>query len=772
MLKNNQILILAEKKSVAENYIKALNLTHTGKNVYQNKTGDITVTYAAGHLYTAYDAKDYDEKYTAWKKETLPVIPEKFKYKPINDRTKTPLRKEIEQTIKAMLEKNPSAEIVIATDPDREGEVIARLILDKIGVPEANRTRVWMCEGLSREIILQGLEERKSDREYDVLAQSGFAQKESDWNLGINLSRMVSIIKNEKFTLGRVQTALLKEIYRNENSRKLFVSVPYYQLKAVTKTGTVFNLLNPYDDGINFKDRLSLEKIKNEIEAEGRYTVTEKKVEVKKVNPPHLYCLSTLQMDCHRLYSYSPSQTLEIAQSLYNEKGVSSYPRTDCEYLSEEDYDMIIRLYNKLKSTDDKDCYEENLKMENHEVFDSAKLTGHHAIIPTTVYENKDNRDYAVYELIRNRFMMQFMNSYVYEEQKAVVRCGQYRLRGEGKKIVEAGWKRIEKRLKEESEKKPIEENEGEEGEIESVEIITKHTLPEELYTQASLLSFMKNPLKAKGEIKVKLGTAATQGETIKKLFDMEYIREDKKKIRITEKGTQLCEFIMDYPELDEITGIEVTDRWEKQSEREPEILKADVRKNIRKIKEILDKDMELAEQKRIIGECPSCHKEILAGKKGFYCSGYKEGCKNSLLYHVYGNTYDEAKIRKLLGERQLDEEKGVTKDGRNIRYRIRIDDEGSFCFTYLEDEKICSCPKCGSEIGEYGKSYRCRNRDCDFFLWKETSGIKISREMCMNLCERKKIKTVRELKDGGTADIELFIDFDEYKLKFEYGKR
>lgn len=764
--------ILTEKKSVAENYIKALNLTKKENGWYVSTDGKINLTYAAGHLYTLFEPEDYNPENKNWYKRTLPIKPEKYFYKPIA--TKKTTRTECEKVLKNAVKNGE--EIVIATDPDREGEVIARLILRACKADFSKVTRIWCCEGLDKGQILFGIKNRKIDKTYDSLAAQGEYQKKADWMFGINLSTAYTLLNNdgETYSIGRVQTAVLTEIYNREKSILLFMPKKYYMLKLSMESGTDSFLINLKDKTPHFSDKAMLEEIKKELEENSEVIVSSVETKEKKELPPKLYDLAQLQIDAYKNYSIDVDHCLEIAQTLYNEKGKISYPRTDSVVLNDTDAPKTRELYSKIKETYDFTFTdEEKINSENKRLFDSKGVTGHHGIIPSNTFEKEDSEDWKVYDLVARRFLMAGMGEYLKNEYRVFYsqNSTNYVFRAEGYETKRLGWKEAELGFEDKS--VPLNKKPCDKDRIKSIEIIEKETEPPKHYTQATLIKFMRNPndSDAEGVQLSSIGTEATQASIVKTLFVRKYIHNVGKHIEILPKGIKIIEQIMDNSVLMANTNVETTTRWEKLNKENPALFLENVERLTEKSISNMRGNMETVIAQREIGICPSCGGKIMKGKNGFYCSGYKEkGCENNINFHVMGNDIDENFIKAFLENKKTDVMNGVKKDGSSVQFYFHIDENGKFLITFLgNSERVCDCPKCGKGIFEKKMVWKCENADCSFFMWKQTSGIKFNCEMIKTLCEGGEVKTKQTKKDQSIADVTVRLDQSKEKIEISY---
>lgn len=753
------MLIIAEKEKVALNYIKALKLKKIETSLYANEEKTIKVTYAAGHLYTLYDAEDYDEKNKIWKTENLPIIPHRYLYKPIKE--KAQFRKACENAIRNAIKGNE--EIVIATDPDREGEVIARLILNACKADYKKVTRIWMNEGLSEEEILKAIKERKSVSYYQDLYLQGKAQKESDWVMGINLTRSYSILNKEIYSVGRVQTAVLKEIYNRYIQILMFIPKEYYEVQVQLANGTFAFLINETTNSKKFDTLKEAEEKVKKINQQEKVKVTKKIVKTEVKKSPRLYDLAGLEMDGYNIYGIEIDRVLELAQQLYNEKGVLSYPRANSVCLGEEDVEDTIKLYEKLKEHDNRfETSKKKLNKDNKRLFNDKEKGSHHGLIPTQWYAKNDSEDWKIYDLVLRRFFMQTMKDLVEEKISIIFNCGSEILKAEGKTTIEKGWKEADLRKTEKEIELPKME-EGKEFRIKEVKIEKKYTQKPKYYNEATILEYMRNP---KGENKegielISIGTEATQATIIKVLFKRGYVKTVNKHIEITEKGIKIVEQIKNNKVLDQNTNTESTAKWEILGKENPEKLLKEIEEVTKKSVENLRNEMKAVVEKKVIAKCP-CGGDIIDGKN-YYCSNYKEGCKNSVSKHIMGKEYSAEDVKKLFEEGKLDYTEGISKDGNKVKYRLLIQD-GKVTIEFDSNNVIlCKCPKCQGNVYEYKKVYKCSNKECDFFMWKETSGIVIEKEMVEKLVNGETIENItKKYKDGKEEKVSIRYNKEE----------
>ena len=768
------MLILTEKESVAKIYAQALKLKKTKDTLYENADKTIKVTYAAGHLYQLYEPEDYDKNLKMWNYKTLPVIPQNYKFKPLLDKARNHIRIETEKNIKDAIKKNE--EIIIATDPDREGEVIARIILDKCGSPERLLKRIWNCEGVNTEEVIKALKKREDAKLYKKLFITGLNQKESDWVMGINLTRAYTILFNDNsvYSIGRVQTAVLKEIYRKECERIIFRPKKYYEIEVQTKEGVTFYYnkeSNVTKKNMEIKEELV--PILSSILKKGQIKVSSFNKKIEKEKPPLLYDSAEIQKHAFEIYGLSVEKTLEICQSLYLDKGVISYPRTACRFLKEEDFEELKERAVKLsKHYNIKNFNADLINKDNKRYFNSKKIEGHHALIPCKEFEISDSAEGKVYELILKRFLMMGMEDFILNKVKAYGECEGVILEAQSAKVIQKGWREYDLGSIKINENGEINEN----GiyNVESAKIIEKETEKPKAYTQSTLLSFMKNPFSKDEEKEAKIysiGTQATQALIIKTLFERKYIEQKGKSISITDKGIKLIEEIKENEILDKNTDPLSTTRWEEMNEEDPEKFLKYIEKVTRQAIKNLEDKMSLVIEKRKGGICPSCGGELLGGKKGWYCSNYKNGCKNSISYKVMGNDVDEKFLSNLITNKKSEILKGVKQDGSVCEYIWKIDDKGMFTIVFIDNyETICECPLCKKEIRAYPKTYRCSDNECKFFLYRESYGMKFNSEEIKKICDGESVEKIMRKKDGSEAEVSVSLNDakDGYKIKYK----
>lgn len=601
---------------------------------WKNSRNDIIVS-AAGHLLELYQPEDYNPSWKNWELEDLPIIPEDFKYQPIEASI------DVLKKIKYCFDNFDSSDFVLATDAEREGEHIGALILNYVGFKHySTARRFWVSEALTPDVVKKGFANLKPLSEYESYKKAGLARARSDWLLGINVSRLLAISTNTNAFFGRVQTAILGAIYLRDKNISGFKPVPYFQLAVTVRTeNSDFKMLL----NVNGKDRFATkeELAQRCANLNGKsLSVTEIQTERKTENQPQLFNITGLQKYCSNVYHFTPEETLAIAQELYESLKCLSYPRTPSTVLGDDNVELFSEKFNLLSKSYPQlaqRCANKYISGENKRLFNSSKLQDHHALIPLApLPEAATDKQKKVYEAVLLRFFQTVMDVHIYEVTtiKAVLPgiTGEEYI-AKGKTIVQTGWKNSNDENDSEEETQSIPAGINKEDLLQAVksDILEKTTKPKKHYTNASLLSLMENP-KGEDENLGKLtgiGTPATRASIIAKLIKREYIQQKGQQLLITDKGKFIIQTVTKIPCLANLIKISTTTEWEEKLSSEPDsFLEENKDFLIREIPKIEISD-KWENPKNGIGICPICHKgKILEGKKSFYCSEYKNGCQ------------------------------------------------------------------------------------------------------------------------------------------------
>ncbi|NRX95793.1 DNA topoisomerase-3 [Clostridium beijerinckii] len=564
----SKTLVLAEKPSVGRDLAKVLKCNQN-KGSYIEGSKYI-VTWAMGHLVGLMDPEGYDNKYKEWKMETLPMLPKHMKL--------TVLKKTGRQynEVKKQLLRNDVSDIVIATDAGREGELVARWILEKSGVKKPLK-RLWISSQTEK-AILDGFRNLKPGAAYENLYKAAVCRAEADWLVGLNVTRALTCKYNAQLSAGRVQSPTLSMIVLREDEIRNFKPKTYYTLEGKTRG---FNLawVNKDNNSRIFDEEFAnkvASKLKN---SEGKI-VNINEANKKKFSPA-LYDLTELQRDANKIWGYSAKQTLNIMQRLYENYKILTYPRTDSRYITT---DIVATIPDRLKAIsigEYRIVAEELLKgkiIGNKSFVDNSKVSDHHAIIPTEQKPNLallSSEERKIYDLVVKRFLSVMLPPFEYIQTTIEAEVQGEKLVAKGKVIKAKGWKKLYDRLEEDSDEEEIKEQVlptvsiGDSIRVESVNIKKGETKPPARFTEATLLSAMESPHKyinvSKEAAKTLgetggLGTVATRADIIEKLFNSFVIEKKGKEIIPTSKGKQLMELV---PK--DLKSPLLTAKWESQ---------------------------------------------------------------------------------------------------------------------------------------------------------------------------------------------------------------
>jgi len=676
------MIILTEKPSVARAFADALGVPRKD-NFWENK--DYCIVNALGHLLEDCLPEDYDPALKKWSLEGLSIIPDIVKYRVI-EKTKHQL-----DVIKKCFNARKNDSLLLATDAEREGELIGAEILDYVGFSNySNARRFWVSEALTPEVIKTGIEKAKPLEEYASYREQGFARQHADWLAGMNLTRLVSLKSGKLLHFGRVQTALLGAIHEREKSIVNFTPEKFFEVKAVMEGASPFSvkLVNPDND--EFPARFENDsKLLAEIKAEKDFlttgVVTEIEKEKKTVQPPQLFNLTALQKEAHKQYSYSPEQTLEIAQSLYEKHKCLSYPRTPSCVMGDENVSLVKDIYEKLVSAsayvgkgpvNPMDGADPSLiSADNKRLFNSAELQDHHALIPLTPLPlDCSDEEKNIYFLVFERFFTILKPPYVYNSVKIAASVfsdkKRFMFKGTGIEILQTGWKtahNADDGEEEEEDYAGLEKDK--EYPVSSVEIDEKKTEPKKHHTFASLLQLMENPRNEDGRRLTGLGTPATRGSILQKLVDRRYVSLKGKNILITDDGKFLIENVLKNEGLAAFISIPETTRWEEQLHDNTSAFLDGIRGFVRRA--VAHTDMQTyRHEKTSLGKCPLCGGDVYEGKKNYYCSNYNGAnpCSFAVWKEICKAAVSPADAQALLAGRQTKVKKCVSKAGKEFK--------------------------------------------------------------------------------------------------------
>ena len=565
-------LVIAEKPSVGRDIARVLGCGKSAGGCLEGR--DFVVTWALGHLVTLADPESYSDDYKEWSLETLPMLPEHLKLEVIK---KTGRQFQI---VKTQLFRKDISEIIIATDAGREGELVARWIIEKAGVKKPIK-RLWISSVTDR-AIKEGFVHLKNGHDYDNLYRAAVARAEADWLVGLNATRALTVKYNAQLSCGRVQTPTLAIIEKHNAQIKNFKPEKYYGITAKAGALQLVWRSEKTKDGRIF-DKETAEKIYKKV-CGGKCTVISADKKVKKTYAPLLYDLTELQRDANRLYNFSAKETLNYMQRLYEHHKAVTYPRTDSRYLTTDVAETLEERVRACRAPEwAAACgliLKEKLAKANQRFVNNAKVSDHHAIIPTEQGVRLSELEYGerkIYELVVKRFLAVLMPPFVYEGVKLAVHIGGQLFETSGRTVLDEGWKSVGRDLDAEEAEDNISSGKGFENicegmslHISDVKITEGLTKPPAFLTEASLLSAMEHPAKYMDNKDASLtrtlgetgglGTVATRADIIEKLINTGMIEKRDKYLHLTSKGRQVIELA---PK--ELRSPELTARWEKR---------------------------------------------------------------------------------------------------------------------------------------------------------------------------------------------------------------
>lgn len=627
-VRNMKSLVIAEKPSVARDIARVLGANQKNGGVLEGKK--YVVTWALGHLITLADPEEYDKKYEKWEMSTLPMMPKDMKLVVIRQTGKQ------FSVVKTQLFRKDIEEIIIATDAGREGELVARWILEKAGCHKPIK-RLWISS-VTDKAIKEGFANLKDGHAYDNLYRAAVARAEADWLVGMNGTRALTCKYNAQLSCGRVQTPTLAMIARREEEIRQFTPKEYYGVSVETQD-VKWTWRDEKTKSFRTFSREKAEEIRRKTET-ASLEVTRIEEKTKKSMAPGLYDLTTLQREANQKYGFSAKETLNIMQRLYENHKVLTYPRTDSRYIGKDIVPTIrerlkacgIGPYRKLAG-----ALMNKPVQANSSFVDDKKVSDHHAIIPTEQFVQLDhmtNEERKIYDMVVRRFLAVLYPPFEYQQVTMEAKAAGETFAASGKVVKSQGWKEVyeggDQEESEEDEEKLKDQRlpkmqTGQKLKVLRAALNTGKTKPPARFTEATLLAAMENPVKfmeTRDKEAVKtigetggLGTVATRADIIEKLFHSFMMEKKGNEIHITSKAKQLLELV---PE--DLKKPELTADWEMKLSQ---IAKGKIRQGDF-LHEIRDYTCEIVDEIKS-GEgtfrhdnltnkvCPRCGKKLLA---------------------------------------------------------------------------------------------------------------------------------------------------------------
>jgi len=692
-------LIVAEKPSVARDIARVLGASERGEGYYAG--GTYRVTWAIGHLVSLAEPEEIDAKWKRWRQEDLPILPEQIPLKVL------PKTKKQYTIVKRLMLSKDCEGLVCATDAGREGELIFRYVARMAGCKKPVQ-RLWISS-MTDEAIREGFAAMKPGEAYDRLYESARCRSEADWLVGMNASRAFTLRYDALLSIGRVQTPTLALLVRRHHEIAAFTPKDYWTVTAdfgdytgqwldeKTKEKRVYDVARAQDIAARTRGRQAV------VESASR--------EAKKEWPPYLYDLTSLQRDANRLLGFTAKKTLEVAQKLYEEYKLLTYPRTDSRHLPR---DMVGRTRSAVQALPEAYAQHsapllnrEKLPMPRR-IFDDAKVTDHHAIIPTGKKADLEKLPPDVghlFDLVARRLLAAFYPDHLYDGVRVLTRCEGEPFESVGREVKQEGWKAVYRDMPSGRGSKPREEEpslpalcEGEERVAQKVTVKAEKTKPPAPHTDASLLSAMEHAgreiedetlresMKGSG-----LGTPATRAAIIERLLTVGYAERKGRAVLATEKGVQLIAVVPP-----DIASPETTGRWEKAlsditgGSMEPERFLVGIRRLASSLVESAKKapeDVQFQREERkgrrgartapkaVGAACPLCGRgKVLENSKAFYCSRFREGCKLTIWKNCVekagGPALTPELVQRVLAEGRVRGSSGVLiHEGGSVRF-------------------------------------------------------------------------------------------------------
>lgn len=798
-------VILTEKPSVARDLAKCLGINNKRDGYFEGN--GYQITWAFGHLVELNEPDDYNPGWKRWSLESLPIIPEQFGLKARGD---AQAQKQL-NTIKGLFK--AADEIICATDAGREGELIFRYILSWTGCVHKPFKRLWISS-LTDDAIRNGFAKLLDGHAYEGLYRAAKCRSEADWIVGLNATRLYTLKFGQQgslWTIGRVQTPVLALIVQKDFEISNFVAKDFWELRTLYRDAD-FQYV-----GGRFDNKADAETLLNHI-MEREFRIIEVKGRKESLNPPLLYDLTDLQKDMSIRYGLTADQTLSSAQQLYEKKHVS-YPRTDSRFLTNDMKPSIKPLLTKLRSKFEQQIEPLDLDKPtlSSRIFNDAKVTDHHAIIPTTALPGAlSGNDAKVYDAIVQRFIAAFYppcikqittvlgevvvgdcrgdfsrpNSEPVDRRATEVASATVKFKTTGTIIESPGWQVLYKNEASNPSDKTLKilpNFVASETGPQQPSINQGKTTPPKPYNEASLLSIMesagktcddeqlKEALKEKG-----LGTPATRASIIEVLIKRNYIRRQNKTLVSTESGRHLISIIAD----DRLKSAAMTGEWEaklkkiEHNDYNPDRFMDEIIRFTQKIKNEADKP--LYDQSRL-GDCPLCGQPVIEGRKGYGCSAWKAGCQFVLWKTMYGVPVSQDMACQLLQNSRTLHSYAIKLNDEVFNAQLTLNKQGEAGYVKTESrqrpvvkEAIADCPLCNGKIIETVKAYSCSEwrNGCKMTIWKTVAHKKITIAMAKKLLSNGETGLLKGFKSGKGAEFEAKLKLVEGKVEMDFSGR
>ncbi len=788
---------IAEKPSVAKEIASIIGAKSRMDGYYEGNGYQVTWTF--GHLCTLKEPHDYSPQWKSWDMRELPMLPDRFGIKLIDDNGVKKQFGIIEKLV------SNADEVINCGDAGQEGELIQRWVLSKAGNNKPLK-RLWISS-LTEEAIREGFEHLREGHDFDNLYAAGSARAIGDWLLGMNATRLYTLKYGQNkqvLSIGRVQTPTLSLIVKRQLEIGNFKPEPYWELKTkyreVIFSATSGRFASEEEASVQLK----------EISGHEFYIVSYEKKTGSEA-PLRLFDLTSLQVDGNRKYGFTAEETLKLIQSLY-EKKLTTYPRVDTTYLSEDIYPKVPGILEKLTSYQEFTAPLLNAKIKKTpKIFDNQKITDHHAIIPTGVLSSSLTPDERkIFDMVARRFISVFYPDCKVSNVIVLGEANRVEFKVTGKQILEPGWRVV---YKEDAGKASADENilplfqKGEHGPHEP-ELGEKMTQPPKHYTEATLLRAMETAGKNVDDDELRdllkqngIGRPSTRANIIETLFRRKYIYRDKKKIVANPTGIELIQII----ENELLKSAELTGQWEKKlrqiEEGKYEIsafmaeMKEMVTEIVRQVKQSAGKVIAVAPQEEKVAvekaitptkkirtpisvlkdsiSCPKCKKgEVVKGKQTWGCTAYRDGCDFRLPFEFSGKKISDTNINALCRKGKSGGIKIIDSEKKEMSGHILLNSNFSLSFEPMVLEEL-HCPKCKKGLIIKGKTaWGCgefRN-GCLLRIPFVYMGKELSESQMEQLIRKGRTGKINGFIGVGSSKIDARLVFDkDFKINLEY---
>ncbi|PFW93882.1 type IA DNA topoisomerase [Bacillus pseudomycoides] len=702
-------VILCEKPQQMKSYSEAFQSakresTHIkvkDKEIFGDE--EVIMISALGHLIELCNPDEYKEEWKNWSMDQLPIIPEKFKMKVSKD------KQALFNNAKQWLQK--ADEIVIATDPARSGEAIAKNIIIMAGVNHKPQRRLWVAS-MTKEAVRKGFQNLRDAKETHNYYLEEQARSQSDWIIGLNASRLFSLLFREKgvkevFSAGRVQSALLHLIRQREKELESFKVQPFYEIHGHFQANGTEYVGKLLQDN-NIMKIPSKEDVKSCLQQLLHYPaiIKEVKNEQKSKQAPKLHNLSSLQAKLNRKYKMSPKKVLETAQSLYD-KRILSYPRSEYTHIPVAEAEQLPNILERLSSLKEYQSLIEN--KERHTIVDQkayvddAKCGDHYAIIPTNQVpklESLSQDEKWLYDEVVRSVIATFYNPMTYNQTDLFTKVNEGIFKSTGKQIIYLGWQFVFGKEEKEEKTDEIEQSlpiveQGQQVDTKEIKIYEGKTQPPKLYTEGQLITLMA---------KHNIGREATKSGIIERIKSLSYIKIVKNTVNVTNKGKMMVEAIKDTA----IGSPDLTAKWEEylkgigEGKKDDKIFVETSKKLTEKLvaeakdqanKWIINEFVEEKKTEHHLGKCPLCNKPVVDKKKMYGCTGYvrdqQDSCKFSLPKEFLGKKISESNVIKLLEGKKTTIIKGLKgKSGKEFDAHLKLSRNGKLEFEFPQKKQ------------------------------------------------------------------------------------